>query len=49
LTAPQCNLAIEWLAALSHQADFFIGCYCEAEAHGHRSLLAEKGAALAAK
>ena len=36
------------LAALSHQTHFSVGCYCEDEAHCHRSvlrtLLAEKGA-----
>jgi uncharacterized protein YeaO (DUF488 family) len=38
------------LAALSHQTHFSLGCYCENEAHCHRSilraLLAEKGARL---
>jgi len=36
------------LAALSHAADFSVGCYCEDESHCHRSvlrqLLAEHGA-----
>lgn len=39
------------LAALSQRIDFFVGCYCEVEAHCHRSvlrkLLAEQGAHLA--
>ena len=39
---------IELLAALSRQANFSIGCYCEREDRCHRSLLskllAEKGA-----
>jgi uncharacterized protein YeaO (DUF488 family) len=39
------------LAALSHQTDFSVGCYCEDEAHCHRSvlreLLQEHGAAMA--
>ncbi len=39
------------LAALSHQTDFSVGCYCEEEAHCHRSalktLLRELGAKLA--
>lgn len=43
--------ALALLAALSHRADFSVGCYCENEAHCHRSvlrtLLADKGAALA--
>ena len=43
--------AIELLAKLSHQTNFSVGCYCENEAHCHRSvlrtLLLEKGATLA--
>jgi uncharacterized protein YeaO (DUF488 family) len=39
---------LDLLAALSHTADFSVGCYCEDEAHCHRSvlraLLAERGA-----
>jgi uncharacterized protein YeaO (DUF488 family) len=39
------------LAALSTDADFSVGCYCEDESHCHRSLLkallAEHGAKLA--
>jgi uncharacterized protein YeaO (DUF488 family) len=34
---PQRLLAV--LAALSHQADYSIGCYCEDESRCHRSLL----------
>jgi len=45
---PDNARAIELLAALSHQANFSVGCYCEDEAHCHRSvlraLLKEKGA-----
>jgi uncharacterized protein YeaO (DUF488 family) len=41
---------LEVLAALSHQADFSVGCYCEDESHCHRSmlrrLLRERGAQL---
>lgn len=41
---------LELLAALSHQSDFSVGCYCEDETRCHRSvlrtLLAEKGANL---
>jgi uncharacterized protein YeaO (DUF488 family) len=41
---------IELLAALSHTADFSLGCYCQEEARCHRSvlreLLAEAGAAM---
>lgn len=43
--------ALSLLAALSQQGNFSVGCYCEDEAHCHRSvlraLLAEKGAKLA--
>lgn len=48
MTAPENRHAIELLAALSHQTNFSVGCYCEDEAHCHRSvlreLLAEHGA-----
>lgn len=41
---------LDLLAALSHRADFSVGCYCEDEARCHRSvlrtLLAERGAKL---
>jgi uncharacterized protein YeaO (DUF488 family) len=30
---------LDLLAALSHQADFSVGCYCAEESHCHRSLL----------
>lgn len=43
--------SLDLLAALSHQSAFSIGCYCEDEAHCHRSflreLLAERGADIA--
>ena len=32
---------IELLAALSHHSNFSVGCYCEDEAHCHRSVLRE--------
>jgi uncharacterized protein YeaO (DUF488 family) len=39
---------LDVLAALSHQTDFAVGCYCVDEARCHRSvlreLLAERGA-----
>ena len=42
--------ALDLLAALSHGADFAVGCYCEDERRCHRStlraLLAERGAAI---
>ena len=31
--------ALDLLAALSHQANFSVGCYCEDESRCHRSLL----------
>jgi len=43
---------LELLAALSHTADFSVGCYCEDESRCHRSvlrrLLKERGARIAA-
>jgi uncharacterized protein YeaO (DUF488 family) len=48
MAAPENSRVIELLAALSRQSDFSVGCYCEDEAHCHRSvlreLLADKGA-----
>ena len=42
--------ALNLLAALSHNADFSVGCYCEDESRCHRSvlreLLLERGAKL---
>jgi uncharacterized protein YeaO (DUF488 family) len=38
---PAARRLIELLAALSRQANFSIGCYCEREERCHRSLLAE--------
>lgn len=50
MATPDNSHAIELLAALSHQSNFSVGCYCENEAHCHRSvlreLLVEKGAKL---
>ena len=47
---PQARHLIAALAALSRQADFSIGCYCEDETMCHRSLLrdllADAGAAI---
>lgn len=47
---PANRALIEVLAALSHTADFSVGCYCADEARCHRSvlrqLLAESGAKL---
>ncbi len=50
MATPENSHAIELLAVLSHESNFSVGCYCENEAHCHRSvlreLLAEKGAKL---
>ena len=51
MAAPETTHAIGLLAALSHGTHFSVGCYCEDEAHCHRSilreLLAEAGADIA--
>lgn len=51
MAEPAAKHDLELLAALSHTADFAVGCYCEHEAHCHRSvlreLLAEAGARFA--
>jgi uncharacterized protein YeaO (DUF488 family) len=36
---PPAREALDLLAALSHDANFSVGCYCEHEARCHRSLL----------
>jgi uncharacterized protein YeaO (DUF488 family) len=38
---PEKARTIEVLAKLSHQTNFSVGCYCENEAHCHRSILRE--------
>lgn len=38
---PENARLLAFLAALSHQTSFSVGCYCEDEAHCHRSLLRE--------
>ena len=47
---PEASQVLGLLAALSHGADFSLGCYCEDENRCHRSvlreLLSEHGAAL---
>jgi len=51
MAAPPARDAIALLAALSHGADFSVGCYCADETRCHRSLLrrllAERGARMA--
>ncbi|MGC2635559.1 MAG: DUF488 family protein [Acidobacteriaceae bacterium] len=48
---PQTSRLLDLLAALSHQTNFAVGCYCEDENRCHRSilrkLLAERGATIA--
>ncbi|MBZ0131466.1 MAG: DUF488 family protein [Rhodocyclaceae bacterium] len=48
MATPDNAHTIDLLAALSHQTNFSVGCYCEDEARCHRSvlraLLAERGA-----
>jgi uncharacterized protein YeaO (DUF488 family) len=48
MASPGARHDLELLAALSHAADFSVGCYCEDEGRCHRSvlreLLAEHGA-----
>jgi len=51
MATPDNSRTLDLLAALSHQADFSVGCYCAEEAHCHRSvlraLLVERGANVA--
>ena len=51
MAQPDASRTLDLLAAFSHQTNFSLGCYCEDEAHCHRSilraLLAERGADLA--
>jgi uncharacterized protein YeaO (DUF488 family) len=48
MAKPDPARTLDLLAALSHIADFSVGCYCDDEAHCHRSvlraLLEERGA-----
>jgi uncharacterized protein YeaO (DUF488 family) len=51
MAAADAAHALELLATMSRHTNFSLGCYCEAEAHCHRSLLrallAERGASIA--
>ena len=53
MSEPGRSRELDVLAALSHQTNLSIGCYCADENHCHRSvlreLLAERGADLAKK
>jgi uncharacterized protein YeaO (DUF488 family) len=52
MAMPDASRALDVLAALSHHADFAVGCYCADESHCHRSvlraLLVERGASIGA-
>lgn len=39
MAAPGAKHDLQLLAALSHNANFSVGCYCEDESHCHRSIL----------
>jgi uncharacterized protein YeaO (DUF488 family) len=39
MRAPDAQHALALLAALSHEAAFSVGCYCEDESRCHRSIL----------
>jgi uncharacterized protein YeaO (DUF488 family) len=49
MAAPEASHELDVLAALSHQTNFSVGCYCENEAHCHRSVLRELLVAKGAK
>jgi uncharacterized protein YeaO (DUF488 family) len=50
MAKPESARTLDLLAALSHESDFSVGCYCADEARCHRSvlraLLQERGAKL---
>ena len=41
MKAPAASQSLDVLAALSHHANFSVGCYCEDESRCHRALLRE--------
>jgi uncharacterized protein YeaO (DUF488 family) len=51
MASSEASRALDLLAALSHESDFSVGCYCENEERCHRSilrrLLKDRGAKLA--
>jgi uncharacterized protein YeaO (DUF488 family) len=51
MSRPENSRLLDLLAALSHQTNFSVGCYCSDEQHCHRSMLrqflAERGALIA--
>jgi len=52
MKSPDARAVLDVLAALSHQTNFAVGCYCADESRCHRSvlreLLAERGASIEA-
>lgn len=49
MRAPAAHRDLELFAALSHELDFSIGCYCADESRCHRSVLRELLAGLGAE
>jgi uncharacterized protein YeaO (DUF488 family) len=49
MKSPEARRDLDLLAALSHQTNFAIGCYCEVESRCHRSILRELLEKLGAK
>jgi len=49
MKAPDAKALLDTLAALSHQTDFSVGCYCPDESRCHRSVLRELLAGRGAK
>ena len=41
MSAPDRSRELDVLAALSHESNFAVGCYCEDESRCHRSVLRE--------
>jgi uncharacterized protein YeaO (DUF488 family) len=41
MNAPEAGKLLDLLAALSHQTNLSVGCYCDNEARCHRSVLRE--------
>ena len=41
MKAPEKSRVLDLLAALSHQTNFSVGCYCEEESRCHRAALRE--------
>jgi uncharacterized protein YeaO (DUF488 family) len=41
MKSPQASHALDLLAALSHETNLSVGCYCEDERRCHRSILRE--------